>query len=374
MPSTALRQNVLAQARRVVVKLGSRVLTRNTGRLDLQYVRRIADQVAQLRQGGMQVTLVSSGAVAAGCAELRLKARPSYVADLQAVAAVGQRRLMTHFHQAFARHRIPIAQALLTRTDFDDRIRFLNIRNCITRLHKLGCLPILNENDTVAVDEIRFGDNDLLAALVSNALRADALVLLTGVDGLLDRQGNTIDMVSDFRVAQGYAREEKTVMGSGGIMTKLQAAQLVTNAGEIAVIANGRATNVLPRLFAAERLGTVFVPAGRKLTSRRRWIGLTTRPAGSIAIDTGAAEAISRRGKSLLASGIVAVSGKFKRGQVISIMDTTGREVARGLTNYPDHELRLIIGKRSNQFAKILGRAAYAAVIHRDNLAVARGD
>lgn len=244
MSSTKIRQPVLASARRVVVKLGTQVLTGghpNRSGLDLPYLKKIASQVACLRRRGVEVTLVSSGAIGAGCAELRLARRPTYVADLQAVAAVGQRRLMTYMHQAFAPHGLPVAQVLLTRGDFDDRVRFLNIRNCITRLHKLGCVPILNENDTVAVDELRFGDNDLLAALVCNVLRADALVLLTVVDGLLDERGQKINVVQNARSVLGLAGDHTSTHGTGGMATKLEAAGLVTGAGEIAVIANGRA-------------------------------------------------------------------------------------------------------------------------------------
>ena len=210
-----------------------------------------------------------------------MKQRPANVADLQAMAAVGQRLLITHFHDAFGRHNTEVGQVLLTRGDFDDRARFLNLRNCLMHLEKLGCIPVINENDTVAVDELRFGDNDLLAALVTNALPADALVVLSVVDGLLDSDGKVIDLVKDVRSANAHARKDRTAMGSGGILTKLEAARQVTDAGEIAVIANGREKNVLPRLFGAESIGTVFVPASRKLDSRARWIGLTSTAGSS---------------------------------------------------------------------------------------------
>ncbi len=371
MPSTNIRQTVLATARRVVVKLGTQVLTGgkpNRAGLDLRYIRNIAGQVATLHDRGFEVTLVSSGAIGAGCAELQLAARPRFVADLQAVAAVGQRLLMTHMHDAFAVHGLPVAQVLLTRDDFDDRVRFLNIRNCITRLHKLGCVPILNENDTVAIDELRFGDNDLLAALVCNALRADALVLLTVVDGLLDAEGQKIDLVQRAQAVKALAGDHTSTHGTGGMVTKLEAAGLATDAGEIAVIANGCDPDVLIRLFDAQPLGTVFAPADRKLSGRHRWIGLTKRPAGSVTVDQGASRAISKHGKSLLASGITDVSGRFERGQVVTVRDGAGRDIARGLTNYPATDVRKIMGKRSNQFEKLLGRPGFAAVIHRDNL------
>ena len=374
MPSAQLRQDILANARKVVVKLGTALLT-GQGRkvsagLDRRYLARLASQIVELRERGFEITIVSSGAIAAGCAVLGLDKRPTDVAELQAMAAVGQRQLMMRFHEAFDPYDLEVAQILLTRSDFEHRIRFLNIRNCIAQLHQRGCIPIVNENDTVAVDEIRFGENDVLSALVCNALRADALILLTVSEGLCDAAGNTIDLVTDIQQAATMVRKEQTAFGSGGFVSKLDAARLVTEAGEIAVIANGRQPNVLTRLFAAESIGTAFVPAARKLDSRQRWIGLTKRPAGTVSIDDGAATALLHRGKSLLAIGITDVTGRFERGEAIMVRDRNGRELARGLTNYSAEEIRLIMGKRSNQFEKILGRAAYAEVVHRDNLVV----
>ena len=345
----------------------------------MTYLYDLASQIAELRARKIEVTLVSSGAIGAGCSELGLPRRPKDVADLQAVAAVGQRCLMTHIHQAFEKHGLTVAQLLLTRGDFDDRVRYLNIRNCVTHLHRLGCVPVVNENDTVAVDELRFIDsdqmattmeNDVLAALMCNALRSDALILLSIVDGLFDQAGRTIDLVEDASTAIGLAHAGTSGQGSGGMATKLEAARMVTEAGEIAVIAHGRQKRVLPRLFEAECLGTVFAPAARKLDSRRRWIGLTKRAAGTVTIDDGAVTAVTARGKSLLARGIVATAGQFERGDVLLIRGETHGEIARGLSNYSAAELAKIMGKKSNQFERILGRLAYAEVIHRDNLVV----
>ena len=231
MPSTELRQSIFPAARRIVVKLGTQLLTGADGRLDAAYFRSIADQVAAMRKAGVEVTIVSSGAIGAGLAELGLKRRPTDVAVLQAVAAVGQRRLMMHMHEAFATHGIEVGQVLLTRSDFDDRVRYLNIRNCVARLHGLKCIPIINENDTVAVDELRFGDNDMLAALMCNALRAEVLVLLTNVDGVLDDAGRCLDLVESTRTAGVYVRGEKSKLGTGGLASKLEAVRLVTEAG-----------------------------------------------------------------------------------------------------------------------------------------------
>lgn len=376
MPSTKIRQAVLTAARRIVVKIGTQLLTTpddGAAGIDVAYIQSLADQIATLQGRGYEVTLVSSGAIGCGCAELRMTKRPTDVAEQQAVAAVGQRRLINHMHDAFARHGLGVGQVLLTRNDFDDRVRFLNIRNCITQLHDLGAIAVLNENDTVAVEEIRFGDNDLLAALTCNALRAEALVLLTVVDGLLDDKGKRIDRVDNVIEHLSHVRQggsAKTTWGSGGMQTKLEAARLVTEAGEVAVIANGREPEVLPRLFAGEPLGTVVAPAARKLDARQRWIGLTARPAGVVTVDDGAAKALIEKKKSLLATGITEMTGRFDRGDVLMVRDLRGREIARGLTNYSADELRQIQGKRSSQFAGILGRPAYAEVVHRDHLVV----
>ncbi len=377
MPSTQLRQTVLTAATNVVVKIGTQLLTSEDGdqqSLDPAFIRRIAKQVAQLRKDGRQVTLVSSGAVGAGCVELGITKRPTDVAELQAVAAVGQRQMMTLWDKAFSKYGLGVGQVVLTRTDFDDRVRFLNIRNCINKLHELGSIPVLNENDAVAVDELRFGDNDLLAAMTANALRADALLLLTVVDGLLDNSGAVIDLVDDMSAYQGLSRGGSSKWGRGGMSSKLESAKLVTDAGEIAVIASGREKDVLTRLLKGERLGTVFLPADRKLDSRQRWIALTARPSGTLGIDDGAAKAVCGRGKSLLASGIIQITGRFQRGDVLLVRSQAGKEISRGLTNYSAEELRLIMGKRSSQFQKILGNAAYDEVIHRDNLVVLGGN
>ncbi|MGB0768533.1 MAG: glutamate 5-kinase [Phycisphaeraceae bacterium] len=372
MPATQLRQNELKEAKRLVVKVGSALVTKRTDAgpgVDVPAINRLMGQVVALIEGGREVVLVCSGAVAAGCAELGLRRRPTDLAELQAVAAIGQRKLMALLHSAAKRKGHSAGQMLLTRGDFDDRVRFLNIRNCAAKLHELGAVPVLNENDTVAVEELRFGDNDLLAAMMTNAIRADALILLTSVDGLLDENDEVIDRVDSVLDAQRHAKtDRKTSWGSGGMKTKLDAARLVTEAGELAVIAPGKRKDVLLKLVNGEKIGTVFAPAARKLDSRQRWIGLTARPAGTVSVDDGATRAMRDRGKSLLASGITEVTGRFMRGDVLLVRDARGKELARGLTNYSADELALIQGKRSDQFEKLLGRAGYAAVIHRDNL------
>jgi glutamate 5-kinase len=373
MSPEELRHQCFVPARRVVVKMGTQLVTRADGFLDLPYIRDMAGQIVALRQRGYEVTLVTSGAIGAGRAELSLDKRPKDVADLQAVASVGQPILMAHFHEAFRDHGLKVAQMLLVRDDFHDRTRFLNFRNCVTQVHAHGAVPIINENDTVTVaglQELGFGDNDRLAALVANALRAEALVLLTVVDGLLDPGGRKIELIEDVHAAFTFAREEKSKLGTGGMRSKLTSVGMVTNAGEAAVIANGREKNILLRLFDGEPLGTLFLPATRKLDSRQRWIGMGRRPSGTVSVDDGAAAALLQRGKSLLASGITATTGHFNRGDLVMVRDAKGGEIARGLSNYGSDELRLIMGKKSSEFEKVLGRPSYAEVIHRDNLVI----
>jgi len=329
---------------------------------------RIARQVGQLVRGGRHVTIVSSGAIAVGRKLLGLASRPTDTGVLQAVAAVGQNGLMERWAGVFARQRLTIGQMLVTRGDFERRARYLNIRNCIAELHALNIIPIVNENDTVAVDEIRFGDNDVLAALLASAIGAQVLVLLSVVDGLHDAGGRVVEVVEGARAIAGLVRTDKSSLGSGGMGTKVEAARLVTEAGEAAVIAGGREPNVLTRVMSGENIGTLFVPGNRRLDSRRRWIGQAVRPAGVLVVDEGAARAVAERGKSLLASGVRSVSGAFAKGDVVAIRDESGSELARGLTNYDAAEVRLIMGKRSTQFEKLLGRKGYDEIVHRDHM------
>lgn len=372
MPSSALRTQLLGRVRRLVVKVGSQILSDPTpgGGVDVAAMRSIAAQIAALVKRGCDVTLVSSGAIAVGRQALGMDKRPKDIAVLQGVAAVGQTGLMNHWHEAFKPHGLQVGQMLLTRSDFEDRNRYLNLRNCLTELHALDAVPIINENDAVAVDEIRLGDNDVLAGLVTNALCADMLVLLTVVEGLRDGDGKTLDVVDDIGEVLGLVNKTRSALGTGGMATKLEAARMVTGAGEVAAIACGREQNVLLRLLDGESIGTLFVPAKRRLAPRLRWIGHAVRPSGVIVIDDGAARAVTEGNKSLLASGIVEVTGRFEKGDVVVVRDNRGREMARGLTNYNADETRIIMGKRSSQFEKLLGRRAYDEVIHRDHMAV----
>lgn len=372
MPSTQWRNEVVRQARRVVVKIGTNALTDEQGRLDVGFLSRMAEQIAAVGRDGVGVTLVSSGAVGAGMAELDIAERPKTLPMLQATAAVGQGQLMRHFHDAFRPHGLKVAQILVTRGDFEDRTRYLNIRNTVAALQDLSAVPIINENDTVAVEELRFGDNDIIAALVTNMLRADLLVLLSVVDGVM-KGAQVLDVVDD---AQAGSRELATGgrsrLGSGGMGSKLAAADMVAKAGEIAIVANARTPEILPRLLAGERLGTLIVPAVHKMNSRRRWIGQAARTAGRVVIDAGAAKALREWGKSLLPSGVVAVAGAFKKGDTIAIVDQAGRTVARGLSNYAAEQVDAIKGLKTTQIAKALGEAGkpYDEIVHRNNMTV----
>jgi glutamate 5-kinase len=367
-----VRRRYLAAVRSVVVKLGTQLLSDKEGRLDAAFVAGVADQVAALRQKGTQVTIVSSGAIGAGLRELKLPKRPTDLAKLQAVAAVGQRRLMDVWAEAFEKHGLPVAQILLTREDIDDRARFLNVRNTIHAIHDLGAVPVINENDTISTDElvkISFGDNDILAALVTHALRADLLVLLTVVDGVLDAAGKPQRLVERVEGAKDLVRSEKSAMGKGGMSSKLEAARMVTDSGEALVIADGRTERILPRVLAGEELGTLFVPGGRKWSGRTRWIG-SVRPCGTIVVDDGAVKALVEKNRSLLPAGIVKVEGDFGHGDCVAIQSADGRTIARGLSNYAAADVEKIRGKKTQELRAVLGDGAYDEVVHRDNLVV----
>ena len=367
--SRQLRQQLMGRVRSVVVKLGTNVLANERGLLDERQIVAIADQVMALQGRGLRVSIVSSGAIAAGMGDLALAKRPGALPQLQACAAVGQAKLMMMFDEALKAHGRHAAQILLVRGDVEDRTRYLNIRNCIAALQEYGAVPVINENDTVSVDEIRFGENDILAAMVTNLLRADLLVLLTTVDGVFRDKArkDRFDVVDDMTEVMAAADGTRSSLGSGGMPTKLQAAASVVAAGEMAVIANGRRPNILADLLAGEPVGTLFLPKAGKMNAKRRWIGLTTRPHGRLLIDSGAARAVRAR-KSLLASGITAAEGDFDAGDVVALVDPDGHTVAQGLANYSAADVARIKGLRSSQFAAVLGDKTYDEVVHADNL------
>jgi glutamate 5-kinase len=372
-----VREQVIARAHTVVVKVGTNVLTDADGLLDRGRVRELAEQVCRLRAGGRKVVLVSSGAIGAGVGRLGMGKRPADLPHLQACAAVGQSVLMQAYQECLAPAGTHPAQILLTAGDFDSRVRYLNVRNTILTLFEWGCLPVINENDTVSTAEIRFGDNDHLAAMVTNLLQAPLLVLLTNVDGLYDRDPNadpearlvaTVPYI-DAGVT-GMAGASKSVLGTGGMRSKLRAARLVTAAGEPVVMANGSRPRVLDEIFAAEPVGTLFQAHGGAVPAWKRWLGYTARPKGRLLLDGGACAAVTQMGRSLLPIGVVSVEGEFGKGDVVALCDPAGGEIGRGLTNYAADDARKLCRLRTEQIGELLGSVPYEEIVHRDNLVV----
>jgi glutamate 5-kinase len=369
------RRAVLDRADPVVVKVGTNVLADVAGTLDVRRIRSLADQLVRLRQT-RRVVLVTSGAIGAGVGVLGLRARPTELPALQACAAVGQTALMRLYQEALAPHGVHPAQILLTAGDFDSRARYLNARHTIRTLFDFGCLPVINENDTVSVAEIKFGDNDLLAAMVANLLQAPLLVLLTNVDGLYsadpreDATARLLSTVDDIDAVFGHAGAGKSTLGTGGMKSKLKAARVAAAAGGAVVMANGSVDGILDRIFAADEIGTLFLPHGDPVSAWKRWLGFTAQPKGTIRIDDGAVRAVVEKGKSLLPVGVRGVEGTFGKGDVVKVLGPTGAEVARGLTNYPTETAARLSGLNSSQMKDALGTVPYPELIHRDNLAV----
>jgi glutamate 5-kinase len=364
----------LARVRRVVIKLGSAVLAAKDGGIDAHLTAEIARQAAALRERKIDVILVSSGAIASGLAVMDLKRKPSNVTDKQVLAAIGQMYLMRDWAEAFARHDCRVAQILLSRGDLDDRQRYLNARSAISRLLEMGVVPIVNENDTTAVEELTFGDNDILSAAVAAKVEAQLLVLLTIVDGLHDAQRRVIPFVEhvDEEVLR-LVRSERSALGRGGMEAKLQAAKNAATSGVAAVIADGKAPRVIERLFAGEALGTWFVPSPHRLTGRKRWIAFGKAHRDHfVAVDAGAARALREQSRSLLPIGVTQVQGRFERGDVVEIRGPDGQVLGRGLTNYASAQIEAIRGAKSAEIAARLGldQAPHPEVIHRDNLII----
>lgn len=374
----ALRQQIAASAHTIVVKVGTRILTRGDGRLNEQRIAELAEEIHGAIASGRKIVLVSSGAVGAGMGALGLTQRPRDLAHLQAVAAVGQCQLVQTYDRSLRAHGRHAAQVLLIADDLDDRTRYLNVRNTLLRLLDYGAVPIINENDTVSVEELQttFGDNDRLAAMVTNLLRAPLLVLLSDVDGLYDGEPSAADARRIDTVARideqvlSLVRDQRTGLSKGGMASKLAAAKMVSLAGENVVIANGRQPGALRQILAGELVGTLVTAQPQSLTSWKRWIGFTAQPRGQLVLDDGARRAVEKQGRSLLAIGIVDASGEFAKGDVLALRDRGGTEFARGLTNYAAAEVQRIKGLKTEAIAAALGHCPYQEVIHRDNMAV----
>jgi glutamate 5-kinase len=373
-----LRQEIATIADVVVVKVGTRVLTGEDGLLNHQRIANLVEQIHLQMAQGRKVVVVSSGAVGAGMAHLGLKQRPQDLAHLQAVAAVGQPLLVAAYDKAFMAHGRSAAQVLLTADDLDDRVRYLNVRNTLLTLMEYGVVPIINENDTVAVDELvgTFGDNDRLAALVTQLLRAPLLILLSDVDGLYDgdpQNSNSKVIVTVTEIDESIkklARPQVSLLSRGGMGSKLEAARIVTAAGESVVLASGLVEVNIGEILSGRPVGTLFVPSGQSVSLRKRWIGYTVQPRGWLVLDKGAEQAVAQQGKSLLPIGVVQINGSFTKGDVIGLQSLSGEEIGRGLSNYDSSHAERIIGLQSNQIHEVLEHSPYAEVVHRDNLVV----
>ena len=372
-------RQLLCDAQRLVVKVGSSLVTDEGRGLDASAVANWAREIAALRQAGREVLLVSSGAVAEGMKRLGWTRRPHAMQQLQAAAAVGQMGLAQVYESEFRLHGMQTAQVLLTHEDLADRTRYLNARSTLTTLLALGVVPVINENDTVVTDEIKVGDNDTLGALVANLVEADCLMILTDQPGLytadprLDAQATLLEQVRASDPAlEAIAGGAGSPLGKGGMRTKVLAARRAASGGAHTVVAMGREPEVLRRLLAGERLGTLFIADTPKLAARKQWIADQLQLRGALLLDAGAVGALLREGKSLLPVGVRTVQGEFARGDVVACLDADAREVARGLINHAASDARRIIGRASGDIASILGFVEEPELIHRSNLVLAR--
>ncbi len=369
----ALRDKI-KNSKRWVVKVGSSLVTNNGLGLDLQAIEGWASQLVAMQKSGLHVVLVSSGAVAEGVTRLGLKSRPKQVHIQQAAAAVGQMGLVQAYESCFMRHGVHAAQILLTHDDLSDRTRYLNARSTLTTLLDMAVVPVVNENDTVATAELCFGDNDTLAALVANLINADVMVLLTDQDGLfnvdprIDPNASLVATASAKDNSLSAMAGQGSSLGRGGMLTKLSAARLAARSGTNTIIANGKEQQILSRLLQGEELGTLLEADDEPVTARKQWLASQLTLRGKLVLDAGAVKVLKNSGKSLLAVGIKQVSGRFNRGEVVSCLEESGSEIARGLVNYTAAEIEILKGQSSNNIERLLGYAGEEEIVHRDNL------
>lgn len=354
----------LSAAKRIVVKIGSRAIMQE-GRFQA-----LADQIATLSRRGHTIVLVSSGAVAMGCKHLGQKTRPQALPELQAAAAIGQPRLITAYEQAFGAHQMPVAQVLLTHAELADRKRYLNARRAIDALIELGAVAIINENDTVSTEEIEFGDNDQLAAMVAPLVGAELLILLTDVEGLLDAEKRRVSVVEDIAGVRALIWQENNGVSLGGMASKVSAAERALQRGLPVAIAAASATGVLLDIVDGRDVGTLFLPAGSKLASRKYWIAYTLKMRGTLVVDDGAARALREHKRSLLPAGITGVKGRFRAGDAVSIERSDGQQLARGLSRYDARDVRRLLGARSEEIEARVGHYDGDEIVHRDDLVV----
>ncbi|PTU32234.1 glutamate 5-kinase [Stenotrophobium rhamnosiphilum] len=372
-----LDRQKIASSRRWVIKVGSSLVTAKGQGLDHVAIADWCAQIAQLRKSGKQIVLVSSGAVAEGMARLGMKKRPSVIHELQAAAAVGQMGLVRSYEDEFKKHGLHAAQILLTHDDVSNRGRYLNARGTFNTLLELGVVPVVNENDTVATDEIRLGDNDTLGALTVNLIQGDLLVILTDQDGLFDadpRNNPDAKLISEADLSDtrlvGMAGDSKGELGRGGMRTKLSAAYTAARSGAATVIAHGRKPDALLQIARGENIGTLLKPAEAPMASRKRWIAGQLQLRGKLWLDEGAVKVLREQGKSLLPVGVKKLEGEFERGDLVACVDPDGREIARGLANYAFADARKIIGAKSDELEARLGYVGDVELIHRDNLVI----
>lgn len=363
------------QAKRIVVKIGSTLITNHGAGVDHALIAEWVRQIAVLARKGVEVLLVSSGAIAEGMKRLGWKTRPHEVNQLQAAAAVGQMGLVQVYESSFREHGLETAQILLTHDDLADRTRYLNARSTLTTLLQLHVIPVINENDTVVTDEIKFGDNDTLAALVCNAIDADTLVILTDQHGLFSadpRNDPAAKLIDEAKAGdpqlEAMAGGAGSSLGRGGMLTKVQAAKKASLSGATTIIAHGREADVLLRLYEGERIGTRLTADALSLQAKKTWLAGHLKTSGTVTLDAGAARALMQGGKSLLSIGVTAVGGNFERGAVVSCLDSEGHEIARGLVNYSSSEAQKIMRRPTSLIEQLLGYIAEPELIHRDNL------
>ncbi len=376
MDHLSIRQNILGHVRRVVVKLGSSVVTTENG-LDRKMIKNLADDIHATRNTGKEFIIVSSGAIAAGVRRLGLKEGARTIPQKQAAASVGQSRLMTAYDEAFGRYGIRVGQLLLTRDDLTHRQRYLNARNTLTTLLSWGVVPIINENDTVVVDEIKLGDNDNLSALVAVMASADLLITLTDIEGLMDCDPRVNSDACLIPVVENITTELRDLaggtssgVGRGGMASKLEAASKAQLSGVPMIITRGKVENVIARALAGDPCGTLILPAKEKMSARKSWIRYNLRPEGALSVDDGAAHVLLHGGKSLLPIGIVEVEGSFEDGAAVDVTDINGRKIAVGLVNYSSDEMKKIAGRQTAEIDWVLGYRRYDEAIHADNLVV----
>lgn len=374
-----MRQPLLTQAKRIVVKVGSSLIASRDHGLREERLERICSELSTLKQAGRDLLLVTSGAIVSGIKKLGLTAYPKNLPVKQAAAAVGQSRLMWAYEKAFEKQGYHVAQVLLTHQDLADRRRFLNARHTLTTLLSFGVVPIINENDTVAVEEIRFGDNDTLAGQVAHLVDADLLVILSDVDGLFTadpRRDPTATLIAEIPEVtediQRVAGDSSSFEGTGGMITKVRAAKKVAEYGVATLLLNGGQPGQLGEILGGAPGGSLFLPHSQRLSSRKHWIAFTLRPRGHLTLDDGAVDALLQRGKSLLASGIVSIGGEFDAGDAVACRDARGREFAKGLVNVSSEVLARIRGMKTADIRQALGQLDYDEVIHRDNLVILR--